>query len=152
VKANPDPAIVKTLYEAGASFDVASMPSSTSSTSTSSTCPTRSGSLGFGTDHLRQPDQAQRDTRRVDQYKPLVTYDNFAEIGKIAKHAPHAGLALRIRVPNTGAMVELSSKFGAHSGEAVALIEAAHEQGLVVEGLSFHVGSQTTNSTTTCKP
>ena len=26
VKANPDPAIVKTLYEAGASFDVASMP------------------------------------------------------------------------------------------------------------------------------
>ncbi|MEN6333413.1 MAG: type III PLP-dependent enzyme, partial [Phycisphaerales bacterium] len=26
VKANPDPAIVRTLYEAGASFDVASMP------------------------------------------------------------------------------------------------------------------------------
>ena len=26
VKANSDPAIVKTLYEAGASFDVASMP------------------------------------------------------------------------------------------------------------------------------
>ena len=26
VKANPDPAIVKTLFDAGASFDVASMP------------------------------------------------------------------------------------------------------------------------------
>ncbi len=42
-------------------------------------------------------------------------------------------------------MVELSTKFGAASGEAVALIEAAHEAGLIVEGLSFHVGSQTTN-------
>ena len=42
-------------------------------------------------------------------------------------------------------MVELSSKFGAAPGEAVDLIEAAHEAGLVVEGLSFHVGSQTTN-------
>ena len=42
-------------------------------------------------------------------------------------------------------MVELSSKFGAASGEAVELIEAAHRAGLTVEGLSFHVGSQCTN-------
>jgi len=81
----------------------------------------------------------------LDQYKPLVTYDNHEEIKKIAKYAPHAGLALRIQVPNTGAMVELSSKFGAAPGEAVDLIDAAHKAGLVVEGLSFHVGSQTTN-------
>jgi ornithine decarboxylase len=54
-------------------------------------------------------------------------------------------LALRIRVPNTGSMVELSSKFGAHPGEAVDLIEEAFNVGLVVEGLSFHVGSQCTN-------
>ena len=74
-----------------------------------------------------------------------MTYDNYEEIRKIKKHAPHAGLALRIKVPNTGAMVELSSKFGAAPGEAVDLIVAADEAGLVVEGLSFHVGSQTTN-------
>ena len=75
-------------------------------------------------------------------YKPLVTYDNHEEIGKVKQYAPHAGLMLRIRVPNTGAVVELSSKFGAGSGEAVDLIEAAFQAGLVVEGLSFHVGSQ----------
>ncbi len=74
-----------------------------------------------------------------------MTYDNVAEIGKIRRWSPHAGLALRIRVPNTGAMVELSSKFGAAPGEAVDLIAAAFDAGLVVEGLSFHVGSQTTN-------
>jgi ornithine decarboxylase len=81
----------------------------------------------------------------LDKYKPLVTYDNIAEIHKIKKHAPHAGLCLRIRVPNTGSMVELSSKFGAHPGEAVDLIIEAFNAGLVVEGLSFHVGSQCTN-------
>jgi ornithine decarboxylase len=81
----------------------------------------------------------------LDQYKPLVTYDNAEEVKKIARHAPHAGLALRLRVPNTGSMVELSSKFGALPGEAVGLIEEAHRQGLVVEGLSFHVGSQCIN-------
>jgi ornithine decarboxylase len=42
-------------------------------------------------------------------------------------------------------MVELSSKFGAHPGEAVDLITRAFAMGLVVEGLSFHVGSQCTN-------
>jgi ornithine decarboxylase len=42
-------------------------------------------------------------------------------------------------------MVELSSKFGAAPGEAVDLIRAAFDAGLVVEGISFHVGSQCTN-------
>ena len=74
-----------------------------------------------------------------------MTYDNLDEMHKIARHAPHAGLVLRIRVPNTGAMVELSSKFGANPGEAVDLIALAHQPGSTVEGLSFHVGSQTTN-------
>jgi ornithine decarboxylase len=74
-----------------------------------------------------------------------VTFDNSEEIKKIKKYAPHAGLALRLKVANTGAMVELSSKFGAPPGEAVDLILEAGRAGLVVEGLSFHVGSQTTN-------
>jgi ornithine decarboxylase len=42
-------------------------------------------------------------------------------------------------------MVELSSKFGADPGEAVDLIANAFSMDLVVEGLSFHVGSQCTN-------
>jgi ornithine decarboxylase len=42
-------------------------------------------------------------------------------------------------------VVELSSKFGADPGEAVDLIEASEKAGITVEGLSFHVGSQTTN-------
>ena len=86
------------------------------------------------------PIKDRRTLEELDPYKPLVTYDNLEEIRKIRKHAPHAGLALRIRVPNTGSMVELSSKFGASPAEAVDLIAAAFDAGLVVEGLSFHVG------------
>ncbi len=146
VKANPDPAIVRTLYDAGASFDVASMPEFQIVYEYIKDLPPKERQ-DYIWDKIiyANPIKANETLRDLDVYKPLVTYDNFEEIGKIRKHAPHAGLALRLSVPNTGAMVELSSKFGAASGEAVQLIEAAHQAGLVVEGLSFHVGSQTTN-------
>ncbi|MBN1346925.1 MAG: type III PLP-dependent enzyme, partial [Phycisphaerae bacterium] len=146
VKANPAPEIVRTFYEMGASFDVASI-----------------GEFRLVYKNIRRlPPKARQDfiwdkivyanpikdtatLAELDPYKPLVTYDNPDEIAKIRKHAPHAGLALRIRVPNTGSMVELSSKFGAAPGQAADLIAAAFDAGLTVEGLSFHVGSQCTN-------
>ena len=75
--------------------------------------------------------------KALDKYKPLVTFDNSEELKKIKEHAPHAGLVLRLRVPNTGSMVELSSKFGADPGIAVDLIADAFAMGLVVEGLKL---------------
>jgi len=146
VKANPDPAIVRTFYEAGASFDVASMPEFLIVHKNIESLPPKKRQ-DFIWDKIiyAHPIKANETLVELDPYKPLVTYDNVEEIGKIRRHAPHAGLVLRLKVPNTGAMVELSSKFGAAPGEAVDLIRAAHDAGLVVEGLSFHVGSQTTN-------
>ena len=146
VKANSDPAIVQTLYDAGASFDVASIAEFLN--------------VHQKIEHLSEkerqdfiwdriiyanPIKAIETLELLEPYKPLVTYDNHDEVIKIARHAPHAGLVLRIRVPNTGSMVELSSKFGALPGEAVDLIAFAHNNKLEVEGLSFHVGSQCTN-------
>jgi ornithine decarboxylase len=146
VKANPDAEIVKTFYEIGASFDVASFPEFLIVHENIKDLPAKQRQ-DFIWDKIiyANPIKDNETLKELDPYKPLVTYDNLEEIKKIRKHAPHAGLALRLSVPNTGAMVELSSKFGAASGEAVKLIEAAHRAGLVVEGLSFHVGSQTTN-------
>ena len=80
-----------------------------------------------------------------------MTYDNRAEIAKIKQYAPHAGLILRMRVPNTGSVVELSSKFGASSGEAVDLIEAAFAAGLVVEGLTSTSAANARISRTSCR-
>jgi ornithine decarboxylase len=146
VKANADPAIVKTLFDAGASFDVASMPEFMIVYRYIKGLPARQRQDWIWDKIIyAHPIKAEQTLRELDRYKPLVTYDNVEEIQKIRKYAPHAGLALRLKVPNTGAMVELSSKFGAAPGEAVDLILKAAAAGLVVEGLSFHVGSQTTN-------
>jgi ornithine decarboxylase len=146
VKANSDPAIVKTLFDAGASFDVASMPEFMIVHELIREMPEKERQAWIWDKIIyANPIKANGTLRQLDRYKPLVTYDNLEEIKKIKKYAPRAGLALRLRVPNTGAMVELSSKFGASSGEAVDLILAAAKEGLTVEGISFHVGSQTTN-------
>jgi ornithine decarboxylase len=146
VKANPAPEIVRTLFKAGASFDVASFPEFQLVYDLIRHRPARERQ-DFVWDKIvyANPVKAKETLESLDKYKPLVTFDNRAEIGKVREFAPHAGLLLRLRVPNTGSMVELSSKFGCDPGEAVALIEEAHAAGLVVEGLSFHVGSQCTN-------
>lgn len=146
VKANPNPEIIRTLYRAGASFDVASWPEFQLVHENIKDLP-EAERQAFIWDKIiySHPIKANETLRALDQYKPLVTYDNLEEIRKVQRHAPHVGMLLRLRVPNTGAMVELSSKFGAEPGEAVDLIAASEAAGLTVEGLSFHVGSQTTN-------
>ena len=148
VKANSDPAIVQTFYELGASFDVASLAEFYLVHENIKSLPAKQRQ-DFIWDKIiyAHPIKDIATLAELDPYKPLMTYDNYAEIGKVKRYAPHAGLILRLRVPNTGAVVELSSKFGAASGEAVDLIVAAFDAGLVVEGLSFHVGSQCTNFT-----
>ena len=146
VKANPEPAIVRTLYQAGASFDVASLPEFLLVHENIKRLPARARQ-DFIWDKIiyANPIKPKETLQALDQYKPLITYDNLDELRKIKRYAPHAGLVLRLRVPNTGSMVELSSKFGCDTGEAVDLILEAFRIGLVVEGLSFHVGSQCTN-------
>src|SRR5256884_7599866 len=146
VKANAEAAIVRTLYEAGASFDVASLPEFMLVYENIRRLPPKE-QQDFIWDKIiyANPTKPKETLQALDQYKPLVTYDNLAELKKIRQYAPHAGVVLRLRVPNTGSMVELSSKFGCDPGEAVDLIVAAFNLGLVVEGISFHVGSQCTN-------
>ncbi len=146
VKANSNPEIIKTMYDMGASFDVASFPEF----------------MQVHDNFKHYPEKERQDfiwdkiiyantikpaevLAKLNEYKILVTFDNVEELRKIKKHAPDVGLVLRIRVPNTGSMVELSSKFGAHPGEAVDLIAEAVNLGLGVEGISFHVGSQCNN-------
>lgn len=146
VKANSNPDIVKTLFEMGSSFDVASMPEFMIVYENIRKMPAKERQDWIWDKIIYANTIKPIETlEALDKYNPLVTFDNLEELKKLRQHAPHAGLILRIRVPNTGSLVELSSKFGAHPGEAVDLIVAAFDMGLVVEGISFHVGSQCTN-------
>jgi ornithine decarboxylase len=146
VKANSHPEIIRTLFDEGASFDVASY-----------------NEFMQIYEYLKPFEEKDQDffiwdkiifsntikdpetLRKIKRYRPLVTYDNRDELLKIKKHCNTAGLVLRLKVPDTGSQVEMSSKFGAEPGDAAHLIQEAFEAGLVVEGLSFHVGSQCTN-------
>jgi ornithine decarboxylase len=146
VKANPAPEIIRTLYKAGASFDVASLPEFMAVyENIRSLSPKAQQDFIWDKIIYANPTKPKETLQVLDQYKPLVTYDNLEELKKIKAYAPHAGVVLRLAVANTGSQCELSNKFGCDPGEAVDLILAAFKMGLVVEGLSFHVGSQCTN-------
>lgn len=146
VKANSNQEIIKTLFHEGSSFDVASY--------------NEFRQIYEYLKHFEEKDKdffiwdkiifsntiKDRETlRKIKRYRPLVTYDNRDELMKIKEHCDTAGLVLRLKVPDTGSQVEMSSKFGAEPGDAENLIRQAFDAGLVVEGLSFHVGSQCTN-------
>ncbi|PKN53701.1 MAG: type III PLP-dependent enzyme [Deltaproteobacteria bacterium HGW-Deltaproteobacteria-13] len=146
VKANTHPEIIKTLFLEGSSFDVASY--------------NEFMQVYEYIKHFEEKDQESfiwdkiifsntikdRETlSKIKKYRPLVTFDNSDELKKIKACCNTAGLILRLKVPDTGSQVEMSSKFGAEPGDADYLIRLAHDAGLVVEGLSFHVGSQCTN-------
>ncbi|HEV2689411.1 MAG TPA: alanine racemase, partial [Bryobacteraceae bacterium] len=146
VKANPAPEILRTIYQAGGSFDVASLAEFLLVHEIIEKLPDKQRQ-DYIWDKIiyANPIKPRETLMALNEYKPLITYDNIEELRKIKRYAPAAGLVLRLRVPNTGSMVELSSKFGCETGEAVDLILEAFRIGLVVEGLSFHVGSQCTN-------
>jgi ornithine decarboxylase len=146
VKSNPQREIVRTLYKLGASFDVASMPEfEVVHRNIRHLKPRKRQDFIWDKIIYANPIKAIETLAALDRYKILLTYDNIDEVRKIRKYAPHSGLALRLQVPNTGSVVELSSKFGCPPGEAVDLMLAARDAGLGVEGISFHVGSQCTN-------
>lgn len=145
VKANSNQEIIRTLFAEGASFDVASY-----------------NEFMQVYTHIRHFEKKEKDfyiwdkiifsntikdrdtLKKIRRYKPLVTYDNADELKKIKEHCDTAGVVLRLKVPDVGSQVEMGSKFGADPGDSQTLIEQAVNLGLVVEGLSFHVGSQCT--------
>ncbi len=146
VKANPDPIIVKTLFEAGASFDVSSIAEFNIVFENIKDLSEQDQHQWIWDNIIyANPIKAEETLRELDKYQPLMTFDNREEVFKIRDHSPNARVVLRLRVSNAGAMVELSSKFGASHDEALELIFEAVNAGLTVAGLSFHVGSQTTN-------
>jgi ornithine decarboxylase len=70
-----------------------------------------------------------------------MTFDNLQELQKIRDVFPDAELYLRIAVDDSGAICQLSSKFGAQLSNCPKLLKEAQSMGLNVVGVSFHVGS-----------
>ncbi|MBN1973012.1 MAG: type III PLP-dependent enzyme [Sedimentisphaerales bacterium] len=146
VKANSDPAIIKTLFNEGSSFDVASYNEFIEVYSLIDKWRERKKEFFIWDKIIFSNTIKDRDTlRKINKYGPLVTFDNPQEVLKIKENCKNAGLILRLKVPDSGSQVEMASKFGAEPGDASSLIKKTFDLGLKVEGLSFHVGSQCTN-------
>ena len=78
VKANPEPEIVRTLYKAGASFDVASLPEFMLVYENIKHLPAKE-QQDFIWDKIiyANPIKPKETLQALDQYKPLVTFDNL---------------------------------------------------------------------------
>jgi ornithine decarboxylase len=146
IKANSEQPVLETLFKEGSSFDAASLAEFMQAYKLIETWSEPERNF-FVWDKIifSNTIKPEETLRLVAPYKPLMTYDNYDELVKIKNNCSSAGLILRVKVPDTGSMVEMGGKFGASPGEAVSLIESAYRLGLYVEGISFHVGSQCTN-------
>ncbi len=138
VKANPAPQILERLAGLGSSFDAASAEEIASCLAAGAD----PAEISFGNTIKKVSAIRMAHERGVD----LFAFDSDEELEKIAAHAPGARVYCRILVENTGADWPLSRKFGTTLDHARDLMIRAGRLGLDAYGLSFHVGSQQTDT------
>jgi len=145
IKANPEPKIVKTLYNEGCGFDVASWEEFMIVYDMIER--NHEDKKAFINEKVIYANPVKRidSLKKLNEYSIRMTFDNYIEVDKIAQYCKNSRLILRVDVPNTGSVVELSTKFGANPKICLDLIKHAKKAGFNVEGLSFHVGSQCSN-------
>jgi len=134
VKAFPHAAIVKTLDQCGASFDIAS---------TGETELLRSLYVNPRKSVHTHPIKKDRDIRDAMRFGcTTFVVDNLEEVKKFRKYRNRVALLLRVSFRSADAIVDLSRKFGCSPDEVPLLLQRAEDMGIRVKGLSFHVGSQ----------
>ena len=146
IKSNCAPAIIDTLFKEGCSFDVASYNEFKMATRLVEHLEEKERNRFTKEKIILSNTIKDRETlKKVKEFGPLMTFDNIAELKKIHEFCDTASLLLRLKVPDSGSVVEMGSKFGAEPAEAYELIRKAIALGLNIRGVSFHVGSQCTN-------
>ncbi|HKK97327.1 MAG TPA: type III PLP-dependent enzyme [Marivita sp.] len=135
VKANPAPAILETLVNAGSNFDAASRVEIEMCLAAGADA----SQISFGNTVKRASDIAWAHNAGITHFAA----DSEQELEKLAAHAPGAQVYIRLIVGSLQADWPLSRKFGCALDKAPDLFAYAVSLGLVPVGLSFHVGSQT---------
>lgn len=146
-KANPEPEIIETLNGLGSSFDVASLSEFNLVFEVARADMPLQDEQDFVWRHIIYANPVKKidSLRELNLFKPLLTYDSVEEMRKIREHSPDAGLLLRIKVDDRKSIVKFSNKFGIEPENAIELLGKTLGEGVKVEGLSFHVGSQCTD-------
>jgi len=138
VKANPANAILRRLVGLGSAFDAASW----DEISMCLEAGARTADISFGNTVKKASNIARAYQAGVDMF----AFDCAEELDKLARHAPGSRVYCRLIVENEGADWPLSRKFGTTLDNARDLMLRARDLGLDPYGLSFHVGSQQTET------
>jgi ornithine decarboxylase len=134
LKPLPEAAVVETLAEEGAWFDLAT---------TGEVGLVQS--VGIPADRCihTHPIKRDIDIREALEYGVRTfVVDNPDEVRKFERYRDRAELLLRISFRSPSAVVDLSRKFGFEPEGALDLVAMAQGLGVRISGLSFHVGSQ----------
>ena len=135
LKPLPQAAVVQALWEAGAFFDLA--------TNGEVELVRRLGVPAGRCIHTH-PIKRDSDIRTALAYGvDTFVVDNPDELRKFVKYRGRVALLIRISFRSTNAVCDLSKKFGCTPDAVAALLSLAAELRVKIEGLSFHVGSQT---------
>ena len=139
LKPLPHAAVVRTLLEEGASFDLA--------TSGEVDLVASQGVPSERTIHTH-PIKRDSDIRDALAYGCTVfVVDNINELEKFIAYKDQAEILVRLSFRNKDAFADLSKKFGCSPEAAIDIISYAQQLVIRIKGLSFHVGSQSPNPT-----
>jgi len=133
VKCNEDPMILRALESMGTGFDCASASEFE-----------RVLAMGVPPDRIiyANPTKQPSHLKLAKAAGVLrMTFDNYDELVKVATVFPEAELVLRVLVDDSYSVCKLGIKYGAPPSHTRGLLRQAHDLGLSVVGVSFHVGS-----------
>lgn len=133
VKCNPHPAILERLARLGCGFDCAS-PAEIQAVL----------DLGVSSDDILYAHPCKRPDDLVwAQTKGIkvTTVDSVSEVYKIKKYAPEMHIIVRIRADDPGARCPMGNKYGSSEDQWSPLFLAVQSNELILDGISFHVGS-----------
>lgn len=133
VKCNPDPQVVRVLAALGCGFDCSSLAEIKMVLD-----------AGIAADRIvyANPVKARSHLEFArDAGVPLTTVDSTSELAKMRDVAPEMGILVRIATDDSNAQCRLSQKYGTPMHRVREMLRQAHEFGLHVRGVSFHVGS-----------
>ncbi|QYN33111.1 type III PLP-dependent enzyme [Pseudonocardia sp. DSM 110487] len=134
VKACPHPEVLWTLAALGSGFDVASVGEVRLAVAAGAD-PDR---ICYGNPVRGPADIAAAHAAGVRRF----VSDSAEDVRLLAATAPGARVLVRLLVSDAGSATPFAAKFGAVRGEAVRLLGAVADAGLVADGVAFHSGSQ----------
>lgn len=138
VKANPLPEVLRHLHSLGVGFEIASQGELS-----------LLQSLGIPAHKIIFSNPIKTPASiiaAVDYGVKYFAFDNPEELIKLHQLAPEAQYELRISTNGKGSVWPLTKKFGVDVKQAIKLIGVAHHHQINISALTFHVGSQCTQS------